>query len=167
MAQQTTTEKDVFVNAWEQEFQITKRVLKDFPAGHEDFRATEKSLTARELVWKFIGEGNVMIGALTGNVPSGSPPPAPPDSIAALARRYDDEHRGFADKLHATPEEQFNRTVSFPVGPGKMADVRAAQVAWMMLMDQVHHRGQLTVYMRLLGGRVPAIYGPSADEPWR
>jgi uncharacterized damage-inducible protein DinB len=35
----------------------------------------------------------------------------------------------------------------------------------MMICDQIHHRGQLTVYIRLAGGLVPSIYGPSADDP--
>jgi uncharacterized damage-inducible protein DinB len=34
----------------------------------------------------------------------------------------------------------------------------------MMLHDQIHHRGQLTVYVRMAGGKVPSIYGPSADD---
>jgi|SRR5882672_5842572 len=33
-------------------------------------------------------------------------------------------------------------------------------------MDMIHHRGQFTVYSRIAGGKVPSIYGPSADEPW-
>jgi len=36
---------------------------------------------------------------------------------------------------------------------------------WGNLMDEVHHRGQLTIYLRLAGGKVPSIYGPSGDEP--
>ena len=40
-------------------------------------------------------------------------------------------------------------------------------VLWFMLTDSIHHRGQLSVYVRMAGGRVPSIYGPSADEPWR
>jgi len=39
-------------------------------------------------------------------------------------------------------------------------------VLWAVLMDQVHHRGQLSVYTRLAGGKVPSIYGPSGDETW-
>ena len=35
----------------------------------------------------------------------------------------------------------------------------------MMLFDQIHHRGQMTVYIRLAGGKVPSVYGPSADDP--
>ncbi len=34
----------------------------------------------------------------------------------------------------------------------------------MMLFDQIHHRGQMSVYIRLAGGKVPSIYGPSADD---
>ena len=36
---------------------------------------------------------------------------------------------------------------------------------WMVLFDQVHHRGQLSTYLRPMGSTVPQIYGPSADEP--
>jgi len=39
-------------------------------------------------------------------------------------------------------------------------------VLWSVLMDQVHHRGQLSVYLRLVGAKVPSIYGPTADETW-
>ena len=42
----------------------------------------------------------------------------------------------------------------------------AMNVFWMMMLDSVHHRGQFSVYIRLAGGLVPSIYGPSADEPW-
>jgi uncharacterized damage-inducible protein DinB len=41
----------------------------------------------------------------------------------------------------------------------------AAAMAWSFLLDIVHHRGQITTYMRPMGSTVPQIYGPSADEP--
>lgn len=50
--------------------------------------------------------------------------------------------------------------------PKQMGDFRKADVLWMMMMDAVHHRGQFSVYLRMAGGKVPSIYGPSADEPW-
>jgi uncharacterized damage-inducible protein DinB len=37
---------------------------------------------------------------------------------------------------------------------------------WMLLLDQVHHRGQFSIYLRMADGTVPSIYGPTADEPW-
>ena len=37
--------------------------------------------------------------------------------------------------------------------------------AWTFLLDVIHHRGQLSTYLRAMGSTVPQIYGPSADEP--
>ncbi len=56
--------------------------------------------------------------------------------------------------------------VQFPSGPGKVSDIRRGNLLWMFLYDHIHHRGQLSVYQRIAGGRVPSIYGPSGDEPW-
>jgi uncharacterized damage-inducible protein DinB len=47
-----------------------------------------------------------------------------------------------------------------------MEQVPVSDILWIMLMDSIHHRGQLSVYVRMAGGKVPSIYGPSADEPW-
>lgn len=56
--------------------------------------------------------------------------------------------------------------MKFFVAPKQMGDVRIMDIFWMMVMDMVHHRGQFSVYLRMAGGKVPSIYGPSADEPW-
>jgi uncharacterized damage-inducible protein DinB len=63
-------------------------------------------------------------------------------------------------------DAECNRIVQFPVGPGKMGDFRAMDVFWTTMMDQIHHRGQFSVYLRLVGAKVPSIYGPTADETW-
>lgn len=52
------------------------------------------------------------------------------------------------------------------VAPKQMGDVRRGDLLQMMVMDNVHHRGQFSVYLRMAGGKVPSIYGPTADEPW-
>jgi uncharacterized damage-inducible protein DinB len=44
-------------------------------------------------------------------------------------------------------------------------DRSASEMAWGFLFDIVHHRGQITTYLRAMGSTVPQIYGPSADEP--
>ncbi len=36
---------------------------------------------------------------------------------------------------------------------------------WMFFFDAIHHRGQLSTYIRPMGGKVPSIYGPSGDDP--
>ena len=56
--------------------------------------------------------------------------------------------------------------MKFFTGPGTIGDVPKVEFMYFILSDQIHHRGQLTVYLRMAGGKVPSIYGPSADEPW-
>jgi uncharacterized damage-inducible protein DinB len=38
------------------------------------------------------------------------------------------------------------------------------ETAWDFLLDAIHHRGQLTAYIRPMGGKVPSVYGPTADD---
>ena len=53
------------------------------------------------------------------------------------------------------PESQLFETVTFFTGPGRMDEVPLIDILWLMLMDSVHHRGQLSVYVRMAGGKVP------------
>ena len=47
-----------------------------------------------------------------------------------------------------------------------MGELRRMDVLWFLLHDSIHHRGQFSIYLRMVDGKVPSIYGPSADEPW-
>jgi uncharacterized damage-inducible protein DinB len=47
-----------------------------------------------------------------------------------------------------------------------MGEFRVIDFLWFIFLDSIHHRGQMSVYLRCAGGKVPSIYGPSADEPW-
>jgi uncharacterized damage-inducible protein DinB len=57
--------------------------------------------------------------------------------------------------------------IKFYGGPKTLVDYSRLQFAWFLLSDQIHHRGQLSVYLRMADAKVPSIYGPTADEPWR
>ena len=58
----------------------------------------------------------------------------------------------------------WNRSAQFYYG-GKLASEQpVGTFLWLILFDAIHHRGQLSAYLRPMGGKVPAIYGPSADE---
>ena len=63
-------------------------------------------------------------------------------------------------------DQDLNLTIRIPLGPGTTGELRRIDVLWQQLLDQVHHRGQFSVYLRLAGAKVPSIYGPTADEPW-
>ena len=62
--------------------------------------------------------------------------------------------------------EELRQTVQFFVAPRTMGDIPKIDFLWFLLHDQIHHRGQFSVYLRMADGKVPSIYGPTADEPW-
>jgi uncharacterized damage-inducible protein DinB len=62
-------------------------------------------------------------------------------------------------------EEAWNRTAQFYVNGKVVSEQPVGTFLWFILFDAIHHRGQLAAYLRPMGGKVPAIYGPSADEP--
>ena len=161
----TMSEKEMFLNTWEREFQTTLKLLKAYPANKLDYRPHEKSRSARELAWVFRSEQDLVDMAAKGKIEFGPTPPAP-NTMDEILASYQSLTRVNMEKVKTMSEADYNSEVGFPTGPGKMGQFRKADVLWMTLMDAVHHRGQMSVYVRLAGGKVPSIYGPTADEPW-
>lgn len=166
MTQNTATEKDMFVQTFERECQTTLKLLKAYPADKGDYKPHEKSRSAKELAWTFVLEQGLVDMALKGHIDFSQPMPPPPATYAQAVAAFEPACRDTAAKVAKASEADINRMVKFPVGPGKMGDFRSMDVLWTSLMDQVHHRGQFSVYLRMVGAKVPSIYGPTADETW-
>jgi uncharacterized damage-inducible protein DinB len=166
MTQKTLGEKDMFLQNFQRESQITLKVLKSFPEEKSDLKPSPKSRNARELAWAFVAEQAVTDMALKGNIDFSTPGPQPPGTLKEVISTFERTARETADKISRAGENDLNKMVKFPIGPGKMGDFRVIDVLNFVLMDQVHHRGQFSVYLRIAGGRVPSIYGPTADETW-
>ncbi len=82
-----------------------------------------------------------------------------PSDLQTLISDFEKESSRVLSMLERMPESGMDKSVEF-AGTKFTAD----EFIFMMLSDQIHHRGQLTVYIRLAGGKVPSIYGPSADD---
>jgi uncharacterized damage-inducible protein DinB len=160
------TEKEMFLNTWQREFATTLKILKQLPADKAEFKpAAEKTKTAKDLAAVFIGELGVVDGVVKGRIDFGGEMPKFA-TYAELLSAYENTHKAMVPKVSAMSEADWNAMITVPVEPQKMGQVRRADMLWMMLMDSVHHRGQFSVYLRLVGAKVPSIYGPSGDEPW-
>ncbi len=161
--------KKHFLDTYEREHTRTMKVLRAYPPDKLDLRPHPKCRTARELAWVFVLERglgtNVFNNAYAGAPPTGTPPP-PPESWEELLGTLEKAHKGFGDLIAAASDEKLNETVRFFTGPKTMGDIRRMDFLWFMLHDQIHHRGQFSIYLRMAEGKVPSIYGPSGDEPW-
>ena len=88
------------------------------------------------------------------------PPWPTPESMKQIVETYAKQSASIAERLTRLPDARWDGTLEFF---GKQRT--ASPMAWSFLFDIVHHRGQITTYLRPMGSTVPQIYGPSADEP--
>ena len=160
--------KEQYLTVYEQEFQTTLKVLRAYPKDQLDLKPAPILKSARELAWIFVIENGVSETLLlTGDLSQLKGAPPPPDTMEEIIGALEATHAKVAQIVRDLPEEKLLETTRWLVGPKVMGDVPKIQFLWMMLMDSIHHRGQLTIYTRIAGGIVPSIYGPTYEEPWR
>jgi len=151
-------EKSLFTMFWENESRTTSKVIGRIPEGSE-YRPDPKSRTARDIAWQIACEEKMIIEALETGKMEWAPAPAPP-TMKEMVEAYDRQRADIVRRWKALPAERWNGTLEFF---GK--ERPASPMAWSFLFDIVHHRGQITTYLRPMGSTVPQIYGPSGDEP--
>jgi uncharacterized damage-inducible protein DinB len=151
-------EKSLFTKFWTNESKTTRNVLAKIPEG-SDYRPDPKSRTAREIAWQIVCEEKMIIDAMEHGKADWAPPPIP-SSIEEVVRTYEKQSEEIAQRWKALPDDRWNGTLQFF---GK--ERPASPMAWSFLFDIVHHRGQISTYLRPMGSTVPQIYGPSGDEP--
>jgi uncharacterized damage-inducible protein DinB len=78
---------------------------------------------------------------------------------------YDRSHDAGTRKLEATDPARWSGKMPFMFQGQEVMNEPGAEMAWGFLLDIIHHRGQISTYLRPMGATVPQIYGPSADEP--
>lgn len=161
------SEKQAFLDAWTREGATTLKVLRAYPEAKTDLKPHPTLRSAKDLAWAFVFEGIGGSQAVQGEMkfPPPNMPPMP-STWQGMIGEVEKALQVMTDKVRQVDEQQLNTTVKFVTGPRQMSDLRRLDVLWFLLNDQIHHRGQFSVYLRMAGGRVPAIYGPSADEKW-
>ncbi|MGI9043829.1 MAG: DinB family protein [Gemmatimonadaceae bacterium] len=87
-------------------------------------------------------------------------PPEMPATMKGVLDAYESQSAGMPGRWKDLPAERWDGTLEFFGG-----ERPASPMAWSFLFDIVHHRGQITTYLRPMGSKVPQIYGPSDDEP--
>lgn len=165
----TDTTKQRFLDVYEKEHATTMRVLRAFPSDRLDLRPHPNCRTARELAWVFVMERGLGIAVYKREFEqllAAGPAPEPPDSWDALLSALEHAHREFGDLIRETPAEALGESVPFLTEPKSIGEISRIDWLWFLLHDQIHHRGQFSIYLRMADAKVPSIYGPSADEPW-
>lgn len=147
-----------------QEFDRFHNVLAALPPDRLDFRHEPKSRTAGELVGHLLGHIHDMNELLDAGVIHHRMQ-VPFGSLADAVADFDRSYRTLESNLSSVDDATWARVAHFLVGDHSIMQAPTQALMWMLLLDGVHHRGQLSTCIRPMGGKVPAIYGPSADTP--
>ena len=151
-------ERERFIELWIKESATTQKVLDRIPDG-SDYRPDPKSRTAQEIAWQIIGEELMLIDAVENGTAAWAPPPMP-GTMREIRRAYERQRATLAERWRRLPAARWEGSLEF-FGSSRSS----AAMAWNFLLDIVHHRGQISTYLRPMGSTVPQIYGPSGDEP--
>ena len=155
-----------YITTFAKEYPVTVKLMKAYPADQDDFRPHARSTPAAMLAHTFSLANALVAKAITGELTMPPDFPPAPASYSEAVANYERGAQELLEALEEMPESRLSETVDFFTGPGQIGPIPVGDLLWLMLLDSVHHRGQLSVYVRMAGGKVPSIYGPSADEPW-
>jgi len=156
-----------FLPEFDGEMAATRRLLERVPAERLDWKPHDKSRSLGELATHVteLPRWGVRFEAATWAIGSEKAPAM--KSAAQFLARFDENvaaaRMGIAGKSDAEMEEEF--TVLRPTGDTFLRLKRRSLVRRLLLNHLIHHRGQLSVYLRLNDVPLPLIYGPTADEP--
>lgn len=156
---------------FDQEMARTRKVLERVPEDRLTWRPHPKSWTLAELATHVAGIGawtapSLQLPELDMASPSAPPNPKPATSLAELLALFDSMLGGARAALAGAQEATFALPWSLRAGEQVFFTMpRGVVLRTFVLNHLIHHRGQLEVYLRMNDVALPAIYGPSADEP--
>ena len=156
---------------FDQEMASTRKTLEQVPDDKLDFKPHEKAFTLGWVAgflavlpgWTVTTLNQDSLDLAPGGLEPA--PPAPPRSRQEILERFDMNRATARAALeHATDERWRQPWSLLRDGKTLLTLPRAAVMRGFVMNHLIHHRGQLTVYLRMTGAKVPSIYGPSADD---
>jgi uncharacterized damage-inducible protein DinB len=155
--------KEFFVERFEIEQPAFKKVLAALPGDKLDYTPHERSTAAGNLAWQ-LAEEQRNLAELLERGETAYEARKRPASREEIEAAWDKATTDLRTRLASCADEQWGGQVKFVVGGEAAWSDTLQNMMWGFLFDMVHHRGQLSSYLRPMGGKVPAIYGPSGDD---
>ncbi len=153
-----------FLGMMDNEYKTTRKVIAAVPQDKCEWRPDPKAKNALELAWH-LPEGDLFFldAIINGGFNAGGEPKPCPKTVDEILSFYDAATSDRVGKLKAMTGDQLAKPIPF-FGMMEMPGVLYLNL---MMLHSSHHRGQLSVYLRPMGSKVPSIYGGSADEPFQ
>ncbi|MCH7760667.1 DinB family protein [candidate division TA06 bacterium] len=159
------TNKEFFMKCLEQEHPIFLRVFQALPEDKLDYRPHPRSMSAREIGGRILSDEFCNLGVIQKgefNVDETEKNASLQEMITEFTQTHGELEKHLKEVDDQTWKE---KKAKFSVQGQLVYEQPLGEFLWGVLFDQVHHRGQLSSYIRPMGGKVPSIYGPSGDDP--
>ena len=156
------TVADFLIADFEREMPTTLRIIEAVPDGQLDYQPDPKSKTALGLVRHIALEDEWLLNCIANG--EFTPPPDDSDACGIMnpsdaVVRYKEKVPAALNRVRNMPGEKLATVIDL----FGMIQAPGVNFLAMTIKHSVHHRGQLSTYLRPMGGKVPGIYGPSAD----
>lgn len=153
----------VFADTMKNECETTKKVIRAIPEDKKTYKPDPKAKSAHELAWHIAtAEVWFMDGVINGKF-SMDEAPAMPGTVPAIVEWYEKNYSTLANRLKELSAEKLTTPIPF----FGLMELPAVSYLNFLNLHTAHHRGQLSTYLRPMGGKIPSIYGGSADEPFQ
>ena len=156
-------DRDFYLERQKAEIPVFLKVLKELPKDQLSYKPHERSPSAEQLAWTITGELQACLDVVNqGKAEWKNIPPPPLEEMVEKFERWSNE---LSDRVAQMDDTAWEKNAPFIYEGAVVFEQPAGKFLWFIMFDAIHHRGQLSAYLRPMGGKVPAIYGPSADDP--
>jgi len=154
------TNKNFFLETIKEEAPKFRAAIEALPEDKHEHKVHERSREAGNLAAQLALQWKAISGILTAGTPTFDPHEMEKQTKQDMLAKFDDGMSQLQKDVEAISDEEWENGEA---SMGEMWSDKKYKMAWGFLFDAIHHRGQLTTYLRAMGAMVPSIYGPSAD----
>ena len=159
---------DALLPEFDQEMAVTRLVLERLPESAFGWRPHPRSFdlgTLASHLAQIPRWGTSILNREVHDLEATGPPPSALPSVAAILERFDGHVRDVRRRLLEMTDAELAAIWTLRRGPHIVLTMpKIAAVRSFVLHHSIHHRGQLTVYLRQHDVPIPPLYGPTADE---
>jgi uncharacterized damage-inducible protein DinB len=156
------TTREFFLERQKAEQPVFMKVLRALPKDQMAYKPSDRSPSAEQIVWTLANEFKICTDVAATHRGEWKVIAAP--SLDEMVKIFEQSSSDLNDRVSKMDDATWDKKAQFFYQGKMVSEQPVGQFLWFILFDAIHHRGQLSAYLRPMGGKVPAIYGPSGDE---
>jgi uncharacterized damage-inducible protein DinB len=157
--------REYYMQCLDAEVPVFIRVLKAVPPDQAGYKPHPRSTSAGDLAWLLAGELHDACELIDNGEVNYVQTPSP--GVAESVAAYEKNAATLKSRLAKVDNAKWDSPARLKMDGKVLWETTVGDMLFGFLFDAVHHRGQLSSYLRPMGAKVPSIYGPSADDPGR